>query len=70
MNCYLFIPQNHRDAEMLLKRIDLESDIRESLEQRGWKKCNLSSKYNSLIPSYDLDDLRDWCGGSYAMSLA
>ncbi len=52
--------QNDRDADMLLRRIDLENDIRENLESVGWRQCLLSSKYNILIPEYDLDDLRDW----------
>ncbi|MCP3851701.1 MAG: hypothetical protein GY694_15905, partial [Gammaproteobacteria bacterium] len=69
-NLFCDSAQADHDIDMLLRSIDLQNDIRESLETTGWQKCSLDSKIHSLVPEYDLDDLLDWCGGSYAMKLA
>ncbi len=61
--------QNDLDAQMLIRRIDIENGIRKKIQTSGWRRCQLKD-FQQIIPDYDLVNLRDWCGGPYAIQLA
>ena len=63
--------QINKDVDRMIANLDLDNEVmrNESLVKRGWTRCTLDN-FKRKIPTFTLQDIRNWACGSYAIELS